>query len=96
VAAAYGTETVEKLSISLPPGLAARARSEADRGGTSLSAVVASALRDRFEREDHAFFDRARNTYLARARVEPGRVKIIDASGDQVQIRKEIAQHLKF
>jgi dTMP kinase len=62
---------------------------------TQRLAVSGKAL-DRFEREDRAFFDRVRNAYLERARAEPGRVKVIDASGDQVQIRKIIAQHLKF
>ena len=55
--APYGVETVDKVSISLPPGLAARARDEAGRDGTSLSAVVAVALVERFEREDRASLD---------------------------------------
>lgn len=58
-AAPYGSELVNKVSISLPPGLAARAREEAGRGGTSLSAVVAGALRERFDREDQAGLDAA-------------------------------------
>jgi len=58
-AAAYGGETVDKVSISLPPALVARARAEADREASSLSAVVAAALRERFEREDQAELDSA-------------------------------------
>jgi hypothetical protein len=57
--ASYGTETVDKVSVSLPPGLAARARAQADREESSLSAVVAAALRERFEREDQAALDAA-------------------------------------
>jgi hypothetical protein len=57
--AAYGTETVDKVSVSLPPGLVARARAEADRESSSLSAVVVAALRERFEREDQAELDAA-------------------------------------
>jgi len=57
--APYGSETVDKVSISLPPGLAARAREEADREASSLSAVVAAALRERFDREDQATLDAA-------------------------------------
>lgn len=58
-AASYGSETVDKVSISLPPGLAVRARAEADREGSSLSAVVAAALKERFDREDQAELDAA-------------------------------------
>lgn len=35
---------------------------------------------DRFEAEKQSFFRRVRQTYLARAAYEPGRIKIIDAS----------------
>jgi hypothetical protein len=57
--APYGADTVDKVSISLPPGLAARARAEAEREASSLSAVVAVALRERFDREDQAALDAA-------------------------------------
>jgi hypothetical protein len=56
-AAPYGSKPVEKLSISLPPGLAARARHEAQHDGSSVSAVVAAALRERFERLDQSTLD---------------------------------------
>jgi hypothetical protein len=59
VAAPYGAETVDKVSISLPPALVARGRAQAGRDGTSLSAVVAAALRERFDREDQAGLDAA-------------------------------------
>jgi dTMP kinase len=53
-------------------------------------------LLDRFEREDAAFFERVRNAYLALARAEPGRIRVIDAAKDHASIRKSLAQHLAF
>ena len=35
---------------------------------------------DRFESEQQAFFERVRATYLERARAEPGRFRVLDAS----------------
>ena len=49
---------------------------------------------DRFEREDQAFFERVRNAYLALAKAEPQRIRVIDASADLAKIRKQIEQAL--
>ena len=51
---------------------------------------------DRFEREDPAFFERVRNAYLDRAKAEPARMRVIDASADLAQIRKQVRQALEF
>ncbi len=58
-AAPYATELADKVSVSLPAGLVVRARAEAGRDGSSLSGVVAVALREHFEREDQAALDAA-------------------------------------
>ena len=50
---------------------------------------------DRFEREERAFFERVRNSYLAIAKAEPKRVRVIDASDDPAVIRKAIAHELE-
>jgi dTMP kinase len=50
---------------------------------------------DRFEREERAFFDRVRNAYLAIAKAEPKRVRVIDASEDPAVVRKVVANELK-
>jgi len=50
---------------------------------------------DRFERENHEFVERVRSAYQAIAMAEPQRVRVIDASGDIVQIRKLIEENLK-
>jgi dTMP kinase len=51
---------------------------------------------DRFEREDRAFFERVRNAYLARAKAEPQRIRVIDAATDMAQIRKQLKRALAF
>jgi dTMP kinase len=51
---------------------------------------------DRFEREDRAFFERVREAYLTRAKTEPQRIRVIDASADVVQIRKQLEKALAF
>lgn len=49
---------------------------------------------DRFEREDRAFFERVRGAYLARAKAEPARMRVIDATADIERIRAAITEHL--
>ena len=49
---------------------------------------------DRFEREDQAFFERVRDAYLARAKAEPARIRVIDAAMEISQIRKALEQAL--
>jgi len=45
---------------------------------------------DRFEQERDAFFNRVRETYLARAKADSSRMKIIDASGDLASVQSQI------
>ncbi len=47
---------------------------------------------DRFEQERDAFFNRVRDTYLDRAKAEPNRIKVIDASLDLVTVQQQIKQ----
>lgn len=49
---------------------------------------------DRFEREQLAFFERVRAAYLARARREPGRFRLIDASRTLDEVRTQIRHTL--
>lgn len=46
---------------------------------------------DRFEQEQDAFFKRVRKVYLARAKREPRRIKVVDAAGDVAAVQAEIA-----
>lgn len=45
---------------------------------------------DRFEQERDAFFNRVRDTYLARAKAEPERIKVVDASQSLERVREDI------
>jgi dTMP kinase len=47
---------------------------------------------DRFERESAGFFERVRSAYLARARQNPQRIRIIDASETPEQINKLVEE----
>ena len=51
---------------------------------------------DRFEKEDRDFFERVRAAYLAIARAEPQRVRIIDASLDPAAVRRALEPHLEL
>ena len=46
--------------------------------------------RDRMERLSDEFFEQVRRGYLAIAQAEPGRVKVIDASGTEDQVEEAI------
>jgi len=49
-------------------------------------------LLDKFERETQAFFDRVRATYLARARAEPARFRVIDATRPVADVRTAVSE----
>lgn len=50
---------------------------------------------DRFEVERREFFSRVRDTYLARARSEPGRIRIIDAARPLESVQSQIREEIK-
>lgn len=49
---------------------------------------------DRFETEQHAFFERVRQTYLSRAAAEPDRFRIIDAGQALERVQEAIVHTL--
>ncbi|MDT8404193.1 dTMP kinase [Sulfuriflexus sp.] len=50
---------------------------------------------DRFEKEQHEFFERVRDMYLQRARTEPQRYRIIDASQPLDAVQSQIRSALQ-
>jgi dTMP kinase len=55
-----------------------------------LSRAAARGRLDRFEQEGRAFFDAVRNTYLDRARAEPGRYHILDAEQTLAEVQRDL------
>ena len=50
---------------------------------------------DRFEEEESEFFNNVRNNYLSRAKAEPNRFKVIDATQPLEAVQADIAEVLK-
>ena len=90
-------ELIARLADAAHPGLRPDRTLVFDCPYEVSSARLAKAGRalDRFEREDRAFFERVRSAYLALAKSEPSRVRVIDASGDAAAVRKQIKSALQ-
>lgn len=90
-------ELIDRLAEAAHPGLKPNRTLVFDCPYEVSRARLAKTGRalDRFEREDRAFFDRVRNTYLAIARAEPERVRLIDASGEHAAVRDQIKTALQ-
>ncbi len=56
--------------------------------------IQARSEQDRFEREDLAFFERIRSSYLEAARRAPRRYKLVDASGTIDEVRESLQDML--
>jgi len=89
-------ELIQRLCEATHPGLAPDRTLVFDCSyAIAAERLQASGKRlDRFEREDRAFFERVRAAYLARAREEPARMRVIDAGADLRAIREAIAESL--
>jgi dTMP kinase len=89
-------ELIERLSAAVHPGLRPDRTLVFDctYDVARLRLAASGKPLDRFEREDRAFFERVRNAYLARAKAEPARIRVIDASGEVVAVRQAVETHL--
>jgi dTMP kinase len=89
-----GRDLIDRLAKEAHPRLSPDRTLVFDCPYEIASKRLAGKKLDRFESEDRAFFERVRGTYLALAKAEPQRVRVIDASGDQAGIRKAIQREL--
>jgi len=87
-------ELIEQLGAAAHPGLAPDRTLVFDCPWEVSRERLAGKSLDRFERADRAFFERVRAAYLARARAEPARVRVIDATAQLPEIRTAIERHL--
>ena len=74
------------LDLPAEAGLARAERRRRGAGSGRGPAGAGCGVADRFEREDAAFFRRVREIYLGRAREQPGRYAVIDASADEATV----------
>ncbi len=70
------------ILFDLPPAVA-----EGRRAGREAS--------DRFERENRDFFDRVRDAYLERAKNDPKRFVVVDASADPESIAETLLKEMR-
>jgi dTMP kinase len=87
-------DLIERLAAAAHPGLVPDRTLVFDCSFEISRQRLQGKNLDRFEREDRAFFERVRGAYLERARAEPARVRVIDASAAVAEIRKALEQHL--
>jgi len=64
------------------------------RAWKQINSGARSAGETRFEKETLLFHEKVRAGYLALARKDPGRYRVVDASGNEDQVRSEIIRVL--
>ncbi len=89
-------DLIERLCESAHPGLRPDRTLVFDCSFEIASKRLAASGKrlDRFDREDHAFFERVRGAYLARAKSEPLRMRIIDGEASVKEIRRALEEGL--
>jgi len=83
------------LTILMDSEVSASVARARRRNRSRVASGNAEADENRFEQENRAFFERVRGTYLAIAKDEPDRVRVIDASGDAASVRNQIKSALQ-
>ena len=82
-------DTLERSVVGIRPGLTLLLDLGVDEGrertrGRDL--VAGGNGPDRIEREHDAFFERVRNTFLERAKADPARMRVVDASRPAAEV----------
>lgn len=83
----------ELMGLTLKPDLTLLLDMPVEAG---LERMAARGKPDRIERESLAFFERAREAYLQRAKSDPDRVKVIDASRSLDVVGQEVAMAVQL
>jgi len=86
-------EAVAALERLVHPGLQPDATFlfDLDPRDAALRQRQRAGAADKFEREQEDFFRRVRAAYLERARANPRRIHVIDASGELAAVRERLA-----
>jgi dTMP kinase len=85
------------VQVELRPDLTLLLDAPIEIGASRAAARDAGAgERDRFEQERSEFFERVRNGYLERARSQPGRFAIIDATADRESVQQAIRAEVEI
>ena len=87
---------IESLAEAAHPGLWPDLTLVFDCPFEVASARLAALGRtmDRFEREDRAFFERVRSSYLEATSREPGRMRLIDASRPLEEVKVKVEENI--
>jgi dTMP kinase len=64
--------------------------------GAARAAARDAGSGDRFAQERQDFFERVRNSYLERARSQPGRFAVIDATADRESVQQAIRAEVEI
>jgi dTMP kinase len=84
------------VQAELRPDLTVLLDAPIEIGAARAAARDGKGVRDRFEQERTDFFERVRNAYLERARSQPGRFAVIDATADRESVKQAIRAEVEI
>lgn len=84
------------VQAELRPDLTLLLDAPIEIGAARAAARDGEGVRDRFEQERRDFFQRVRDSYLERARSQPGRIAVIDATADRESVQQAIRAEVEI